>query len=422
MNKKILAAIFSMVLLCSCGNGNAEELSETGSESVSLASGSASETTVTTTSAETTSKAVSEETEIITEVSKAEEKEPITRDFFNDDVVFEEVMLPVKSTSFYVDGTEQSVIFYEYDTAGNECKIKYKHQDKDKTDNYETEYITKYGYKPDGTYSRVLEYYNGEDTPTSIAFYNKYGYCIKYDNTDYEYKFDEAERLISKTSIYNNRKEVHEYTYDEKGRLYKEDCFYMEYNEIVLYDYSCRHEYNDNIESIYYFGYNFEEEMLWKIIEKDENGNIIKETVNKNADLGKYEGTTFAEYKYDSQNRLIYENHIVSEDLPLGRYNEHYVYSETYEYEGDKLKRRECTNYNNVWEYFYDEKDRLIKEINTYDGGGDGKIKEYSYNDDGSIISREYDGVGVLTYETEYAMIPKIKTDIEYKYYNEVNP
>ena len=52
-----------MALLCSCGNGNVEEQSETGSESVSLASGSASETTVTTTSAETTSEAVSEEME-----------------------------------------------------------------------------------------------------------------------------------------------------------------------------------------------------------------------------------------------------------------------------------------------------------------------------------------------------------------------
>lgn len=409
MNKKILAAVFSMALLCSCGNGNAGEQSETGSE-----------TTVTTTSAETTSEAFSEETGIVAEVSEAEEKVPITRDFFNDDVVFEEVMLPVKSTSFYVDGTEQSVSFYEYDTAGNECKIKYKHQDKDKTDNYENEYITKYGYRPDGTYSRVFNYSNGEDTPTSIAFYDKHGYCIKNKNAEYEYEFDEAERLIRKTSIRNGVKEIFEYTYDEHGRLYKEDCFC--FNEIVLYDYSCRHEYNDNIESIYYLGYNFEEEMLWKIIEKDENGNVIKETVNEGADLGEYRGKTFAEYKYDSQNRLIYENHTVSEDFLLNRYNEHYVHSDTYEYEGDKLKKRECTNYNNVWEYFYDEKDRLVKEINTYDGGGDGKIKEYSYNDDGSMILREYDGVGVLTYEMEYAMIPKIKTDIEYKNYNKVNP
>lgn len=414
MNKKILAAVFSAVLLCSCGKENIEEQSETGSESVSLASGSASGTTVTTTSAETTSETVSEETEIVTEVSEADENVPITRDFFNDDVVFEEVMLPVKSTAFDIDGKAIYIGFFEYDAAGNQCSYQ-EHT-------HEYDYITKYGYRPDGTYSRVLEYYNGEDTPTSIAFYNKYGYCIKYDNTDYEYKFDEAKRLISKTSIYNDRKEVHEYTYDEKGRLYKEDCFYMKYNEIVLYDYSCRHEYNDNIESIYYLGYNFEEEMLWKIIEKDENGNIIKETVNENADLGKYEGTTFAEYKYDSQNRLIYENHTVSEDFPLYPYKEHYVYSETYEYEGDKLKRREWTGYNNVWEYFYDENDRLIKEINTYDGGGDGKIKEYSYNDDGSIISREYDGVGVLTYETEYAMIPKIKTDIEYLNYYDIKP
>lgn len=416
MNKKIFAAFFSLILLCSCGNGGTAEVSETETESVTVTS-AASGTTVTTTAAETASEAVSE-------VSERSEKAPITRDFFDDDVVFEEVMVPVKSTSFYVDGTEQSVIFYEYDTAGNECKIKYKHQDKDKTDNYENEYITKYGYRPDGTYSRVFNYSNDEDTPTSIEFYDKHGYCIKNENAEYEYEFDEAERLIRKTSICNGVKEIFEYTYDENGRLCKEVCFYMDYGVIAFYNYNCRHEYNDNIESIYYLGYNFEEEMLWKITEKDENGNVIKETVNEGADFGEYRGKTFAEYKYDSQNRLIYENHTVSEDFLLGFYKdkEDYVYTDTYEYEGDKLKRREWTNYNSVWEYFYDEKDRLIKEIHTYDGGGDGKIKEYSYNDDGSIISREYNGVGVLTYETEYAMIPKIKTDIEYKYYYEVNP
>lgn len=50
MNKKIFAIIFSALLLCSCGNGNAGEQPEAASESVT----SASEATVTTTSAETT--------------------------------------------------------------------------------------------------------------------------------------------------------------------------------------------------------------------------------------------------------------------------------------------------------------------------------------------------------------------------------
>lgn len=402
MNKKIFAIIFSALLLCSCGNGNAGEQPEAASESVTAAS----ETTVTTTSAETTAEAVSEETEIAAEVSAAEEKTPITRDFFNDDVVFEEVMLPVKSTSFYVDGTEQSVIFHEYDTAGNECKYQ--------TDSHDFDYITEYGYKPDGTYSRVLKYYCGEDTPSSITFYNQNGYCIRYNNTDYEYKFDEAGRLIRKTKIYDDRKEVFEYTYDEKGRLYEESCFYMKYNQIILHDYSCRHEYNDNIESIYYLGYNFEEEMLWKIIEKDENGNVIKETVNEGADFGEYRGTTSFEYKYDDLNRLIYEKH-----------TERYVYFVTYEYEGDKLKKEIYTDTDpdcvtDSLEYFYDENDRLVKVTRTNICGGD--ITEYSYNDDGSIISQQYDSLGVLTYETEYAMIPKIKNDIEYKFFNEVEP
>lgn len=61
MNKKIFAAFFSLVLLCSCGNGGTAEVSET--ESAAVTSAVASETAVTTTAAETTSEAVSKETE-----------------------------------------------------------------------------------------------------------------------------------------------------------------------------------------------------------------------------------------------------------------------------------------------------------------------------------------------------------------------
>lgn len=329
MNKKIFAAVFSMALLCSCGNGNAGEQSETGSESVSLASGSASETTVTTASAETTSEAVSEETEIITEVSEAEENVPITRDFFNDDVVFEEVMLPVKVTAYHNDGTEKYEKYsftYEYDAAGNKSKSQM--------------YTYEYDYNPDGTYNSVFEYYGGK--------------LIE----KIEYKFDSEGRLIRTSKFRNGKKYGFEYTYtyDEAGRLYEEIFLYQdEFNGTDFSDYHChRHEYDGNIENVYFFS------------------------------------------------------------------NEELTGSVTYEYEGDKLKKEMSPTDNYLWEYFYDENNRLVKEIYTYDGGG--FFIEYFYNDDGSMILREYDGVGVLTYEMEYAMIPKIKTDIEYKFYYEVNP
>ena len=423
MNKKILAAVFSMALLCSCGNGNSEELSETGAESVSLASGAASETTVTTTAAETTSEAVSEETEVAAEVSEAEEKVPITRDFFNDDVVFEEVLLPVKGT-YYENGVVDYVCFNEYDAAGNQCKIQYQYQDK--TDHYITENITKYSYRPDGTYSRVSEYYNGEDTPFLTEFYDKHGYCTKDDNGEYEYQFDDAGHLTRKTMTDGGRKWWVDYTYDENGRLYEETSYYMVYGEITTQDRGIRHEYDGNIESIYYFSHSFEGKQLWKTLEKDENGNLIKETVNMGHKWGEYNGQTFSEYTYDDMNRVIYENHSVSDDFPLGLFEigyrkEEYIYSVDYEYEGNNLIKRKSSNYNNVWEYFYDEKDRLIKETNTYDNGGKGMMVEYFYNDDGSIMSHYY-AHGVLENEIEYAMIPKIVTDIEYKNYNKVNP
>lgn len=421
MNKKILAAVFSMALLCSCGNGNAEEQSETGSESVSLASGSASETTVTTTAAETTSEAVSEETEIVSEVSETEEKVPITRNFFNDNVVFEEVMLPVKVT-YYKKGIVDNIIKYEYDAAGNESKYQ--------------AFIHEYDYNLDGTYNSNTTLFMNEII--HINRFDENGYCIESTSygtaTNYEYEFDDAKRLIRKTEIHGDEKESFEYTYDKEGRLYEEinNTGYMNYSRL-------RHEYDGSIESIYYSRYDLEEG-LWKIMERNENGNIIKETVDigfiNNSNYVK--GKLFTEYKYDSLNRLIYENHTVSDDYLYEDSNKANVYSYTYEYDGDNLKKKTTCNIHQdgtseYWsntettEYFYDKNGMTIKEvyISKYDPHDEYPTRyttEYSYNEDGTIISRTHNMEGTLTNETEYAMIPKIKTDIEYKHYVDVNP
>lgn len=184
MNKKIFAAFFSLILLCSCGNGGTAEVSETETESVTVTS-AASETTVTTTAAETASEAVSE-------VSKAEEKAPITRDFFNYDVVFEKVLLPVKVTSFNADGTENTVELYEYDIAGN--KTKYLEH------NYYSDYMHdrtyEYDYNPNGTYNSFTSFFDGKTN--DIFRFDENGYCIEHtnklltidDTTNYEYEFD----------------------------------------------------------------------------------------------------------------------------------------------------------------------------------------------------------------------------------------
>lgn len=385
-----------MALLCSCGNGTVEELSETGSESVSAASADASETTVMTTSAETTSEAVSEETEIVTEVSEAEKKEPVTRDFFNYDVVFEKVMLPVKVKHYNEDGTEEITDSYEYDEAGNRIKwITYT--------SYPCERIYEYDYNPDGTYNGFTSFFNSKTN--DIIRFDENGYCIEITNElltidytiNYEYEFDETGRLIRKSSSSKTFQigEV-KYTYDEAGRLYEE------FNKSSNYGYiRRRHEYIGSIENVYFLRDEQKEEKLWKIIEKDENGNKIKETVNADV-YGVYRGgetgKVFIEYKYDDINRLIYENHTVSDDYVYDADDaQNIVYLLTYEYEEDKLK----------------------KESRTFSGGD--FSDEYFYSDNGSMIMKSY-VKGVLKDETEYAMIPKIKTDIEYKYYMDIKP
>lgn len=415
MNKKIFAAVFSLAMLCSCGNGGTAEVTETETESVTVTS-AASETTVTTTAAETASEAV-------LEVSA-----PITRDFFNDDVVFEEVMVPVKTT-YYRNGTVDGVFTKEYDATGNII--------------CENDYTTyEYDYTPDGTYNSVSTFKDGK--LSEIKKYDKNRYCIEITSVSYnseftnayEYEFDSKGRLIRKSEIYDGEKEGFEYTYDDEGRLYEE------FDNVAYYAYChLRHEYDGNIENIYYSRDDLEEG-LWKILEKDENGNTIKETVDvgfiNNSDYVK--GKLITEYKCDSLNRLIYENHTVSDDYLYEDSNESHVYSYTYEYDGDNLKKKTTCNIHKngtseYWsstetnEYFYDENGRIIKEIYIYDSEYDpndeypnGYTTEYFYKYNGSIISRTYNTNGTLLNETEYAMIPKIKTDIEYKYYMDIKP
>lgn len=400
MNRKIFAAFFSTLLLCSCGKGDTAEVSEAETESAAVTSAVASETAVTTTAAETASETVSE-------VSEGSEKAPITRDFFNDDVVFEEVLLPIKVT-WYENGKEDQVYIFEYDAAGNEIERQ--------------GYTYEYDYNPNGTYNSVTT--NNE----FITRFDKNGYCIEKSSlrstTSYEYKFDKAGRLVCKSTIYGEEKKNFEYTYDAEGRLYEESCFYTDYtefDEITICEYKRRHIYDGNIENIYCFGDNFEEEMLWKIIEKDENGNVIKEIVNEGADLGKYRGKTFVEYKYDTLNRLIYKNQIVSDDYFYDFYDEKKRnYTLTCEYENDKIKKITNTDYDCIEEYFYDENDRVVEK--TYTFSEDESTDKYFYNNDGTILIQNYSARGTLICEKECAMIPKIKTGIEYKEFYEVEP
>lgn len=400
MNKKIFAAVFSAVLLCSCGKENIEEQSETGSESVSLASGSASGTTVTTTGLETASETVSEETKIAAEVSEAKEKSPITRDFFNDDVVFEEIMLPVKVTSYHNDGTEIYSSTFEYDAAGNESKF--------------DEFTYEYDYNPDGTYNSVSEYENGK--LTIKLFYNQKGYCTGESPTEDKYEFDDNGQLIRK----ENDSGFVEYSYDENGRLY--ETYDKAFGHVSFH----RYEYGSGFENVYRIDEDSGEQILYHIMEKDENGNTIKEIYNV-GDVSDYaKGKAFAEYKYDSMNRLIYENHTVSDDFDDGT-DMISVYLRTYEYEGDNLKKETFyyLGHKETTEYFYDENGRIVKKI-YFLGGYEYKfifrIMEYFYNEDRTTISQTYTADGVLIEEAKYAMIPKIVTDIEYKDFYDAEP
>lgn len=405
MNKKILAAVCSMVLLCSCGKGDTEVL-ETGTESVSAAE-SVSETLVSWTALSTAAETFSEETESAAETSEVENKEPVTREFFNDDVVFEEVMMPVKVTKFDTDGTEYFSRSYVYDAAGNLID--------------EGGFLTyEYDYNPDGTYNSVFEYRNGKRRDK--FFYDKNGYCLGYSPTENKYEFDGGGRLIHK----ENGSGYVEYSYDENGRLYEE--YDNSFGSVSFK----RYEYGDRFENVYLIDEDSGEKILYHIMEKDGNGNTIKETFDEGALNPEYiSGKMFAEYKYDGMNRLVYEKHTTSDDFSIPN-DAVYDYTRAYEYEGDNLKKETYSydRYNESTEYFYDGNGRLVKKIYIFEGGANEltmqypaeDTTEYFYNEDGTIISQTHNMDGVLTEETEYAMIPKIKTDIEYLNYYNIKP
>lgn len=410
MNKKILTAILLALFLCSCANKTQEQSAESFSETSSVISDNSEMQTETT--METTTTAVSTESKEITETAAPEENKPITKDFFDDDVIFEEVMLPVKIILYKGNETYETKT-YEYDAAGN--ILTESRSDRDGI--YKIVY--EYDYDPSGiSISTSIKIYSN-DRLLNSSYYNEKGYCIKeidsHGTDEYNYEFDSEGRLIKKKFDRGST----EYTYDENGRLQEE------YDDFYGRKTAYRHEYGNGYENVYLKNDYTVEEKLRQIIEFDVNGNIIKETIDVGAGSEYAEGKEFAEYEYDSMNRLVYENHTVSEDFMVGN-DATYVYSYTYEYEGDKLKKETYSYFyvTTSTEYFYDDSGRLIKEIYICDGTDDMNgyfptqiTTEYIYSEDGTITSYQYGENGILVKETEYALIEQIKTDIEYLNY-----
>lgn len=370
----------------------------------------------------TTTAEVTENTHISTQETSesAVTDSSVSKEFFDDDVVFEEMYLPVKWTQYFSYDNGPNITQYEYDIAGNLIR------EYNPGRNIKREY----GYNTDGTYNAVLKYFDNELIRTA---YDKRGYCTQNDRDKYEYKFDEQDHLIRKSSresyLGNITEDITEYSYDKSGRL-SEECDYEMYNDnenITRY----RHEYSGNTENVYIKD-NDEEEVMYLIRKRDNNGRVIYESNNFGARNKDCEGSTIVTYEYDDKDRVIYENHDTTEGFHDGGSDRCYNYSYAYEYDGDILKKYIYCYWGHTdsTEYFY-EGDRIIKELRTFSGGSDDVngnypgeyLTEYKYEDDGAkMIKKSYGADGTLLEETEYAYLKKIKTDIQYLTYYEIHP
>lgn len=193
-----------------------------------------------------------------------------------------------------------------------------------------------------------------------------------------------------------------------------------------------RHEYDGNTGYIYYKNSTDNVEVLYFIRKIDDSGRVIYEENNIGA-LSEYcAGSIIVTYEYDDKGRIISEIHDTTEGFHDAGSDKCYHYSYAYEYDGDKLIK-ETTNWRFqtfAAEYFYDG-DKLIKELivitggdNELDGVYEGEyLTEYTYSDDGrSYTEKIYEHDGSLSVVTEYELIPKIQTDIEYLEYYDIEP
>lgn len=199
------------------------------------------------------------------------------------------------------------------------------------------------------------------DVEYTINFtYDKNGNCIKeaYTDSDGEtdttqYTYDEMGKLIKATYVYDddNRAE-YTYTYDDKGNLIKEvgiDSYTEGYSHIW------EHTYDENGNRIKYLykHSNSEEAIYYYTYSYDENGNL-SETVYYDDNGEDLSFSLALNYTYDEKGRLIRE--VQTRDSSTS--SERYAYY--------------------TIDYTYDAKDALVKHVFTY---YDGDKEIYEYND-----------------------------------------
>lgn len=220
----------------------------------------------------------------------------------------------------------------------------------------------------------------------------------KYNNSETEV-FDEHGNSLYRTRSYGDPK-ISSYEYDERGNVIRE---YYETN------YYCDNEYDENGRLVSYKAFKNGEPAFAGTEIYDEHGELSELRTDYYFNGEFLEQTVhYYEYIFDESGRKIALTEYHTD------HNE--IWEETaYEYDGDILKRRVCTDPNGdgktVWEYIYDADGNIVNyKITFYEQDDTVKStyrEERSYNADGKIVQ-------TLCYNNDGEL--DIKELYEYKY------
>ncbi|MBD5453147.1 MAG: hypothetical protein HDR30_02320 [Lachnospiraceae bacterium] len=316
--------------------------------------------------------------------------------------------------TYIVDGEVTMQLEFSRDEWGNVTEERGRSLAKEwDTNTYEYEYETV--YVPSRQYTQAVvvnkkEYHDGALTTETVCdragnktkrtWYNSDGSIERWA----EYQYDENEKMIKEVrhdgdgSIYVQNK----YTYDNVGNLMVYESASDDHNSKETYEYD---EAGDMIRFVEYF-----DDDLYRRTEYeyDTAGKLVGYTVY-NGD-GNMCGYQIHAYEYDEGGNVIkdvtYGYDTANADSSMGSW--HYSYECQYDKAGNMEKK---ISYITDDEYFmseweYDEKGRLLTEIEYYDDGVSIRTKdEYEYDSDGKRIKR---------IRTEYGETEEEITDFYY--------
>lgn len=209
------------------------------------------------------------------------------------------------------------------------------------------------------SYSSKRQYVYGENGLLEITDFS-YGYKDQILSTTQSFAYDDFGNLIQIIHSNDDGISIDEYTYDNKGDRIKH-----------VYTYS-----NGN-KRIYEWTYDIKGNLIKEVRTEPESSNILSLI------------TMTTEYSYDENNRLIKKVSNASYVM-AGEFQ--YVYDYTYDMKGNLIKEI-CINSNygskSIYDYTYDVKGNLIKEVYTNDINYK-EIRDYAYDSNGNLIKEVY--------------------------------